>query len=93
MPVSKSYNLENYAAVQEFFHSHNWTDGLPVVPPTPEAVKDLLEWSKIAPEHLIGIEPVRSRTINAEKLAINAVMAGCLPEHFPLFCESFSAML
>nr|MCS5552811.1 hypothetical protein [SAR324 cluster bacterium] len=76
MPVSKSYNLDNYAAVQEFFHSHNWTDGLPVVPPTPEAVKDLLEWSKISPEHLIGIEPVRSRAITAEKLAINAVMAG-----------------
>ena len=93
MLVSKSYNLDNYAAVQEFFHSHNWTDGLPVVPPTPEAVKDLLEWSKIAPEHLIGIEPVRGRAITAEKLAINAVMAGCLPEHFPLVCESFSGML
>ena len=74
MPVSKSYNLDNYAAVQEFFHSHNWTDGLPVVPPTPEAVKDLLEWSKISPEHLIGIEPVRSRAITAEKLAINALI-------------------
>lgn len=74
MPVSKSYNLGNYAAVQEFFHSHNWTDGLPVVPPTPEAVKDLLEGSKIAPEHLIGIEPVRSRAITAEKLAINALI-------------------
>ena len=93
MLVSKSYNLDNYAAVQEFFHSHNWTDGLPVVPPTPEAVKDLLEWSKISPEHLIGIEPVRSRAITAEKLAINAVMAGCLPDHFPWVCESFSAML
>ena len=65
MPVSKSYNLRNYAAVQEFFHSHNWTDGLPVVPPTPGAVKDLLEWSKIAPEHLIGIEPDRNRAIIA----------------------------
>ena len=74
MPVSKSYNLDNYAAVQEFFHSHNWTDGLPVVPPTPEAVKDLLEWSKIAPEHLIGIEPPRISAINAEKLAINALI-------------------
>jgi len=93
MPVSKSYNLDNHATVQEFFHSHNWTDGLPVVPPTPEAVQDLLEWSKIAPDHLIGIEPVRSRAITAEKLAINAVMAGCLPEHFQLVCESFSAML
>ena len=74
MPVSKSYNLVNYAAIQEFFHSHNWTDGLPVVPPTPEAVKDLLEWSKIVPEHLIGIEPVRNRAITTEKLAINALI-------------------
>ena len=48
MLVSKSYNMDNYAAVQEFFHSHNWTDGLPVVPPTPEAVNDLLELSKIS---------------------------------------------
>ena len=93
MLKSKSYKLNNYANVQEHFHSHNWTDGLPVVPPTPATVKDLLEWSNIEPEHLIGIEPVRSRPITAEKLAINAVMAGCLPEHFPLVCESFSAML
>ena len=64
MPASKSYNLDNYAAVQEFFHTHNWTDGLPVVAPTPEAVKDLLEWSKIAPEQLIGIDPVRNRAKN-----------------------------
>ena len=72
MPFSKSYNLENYSTVQEYFHSHNWTDGLPVVPPTPEAVLDLLEFSNVAPNHLIGIEPVRSRAITAEKLAINA---------------------
>ena len=65
MPVSKSYNLDNYTAIQEFFHSHNWTDGLPVVPPTPEAVKDLLEWFKIALKNLIEIEPVRTRITNA----------------------------
>jgi len=44
------------------------------VPPSSEAVKDLLEWSKIAPEHLIGIEPVRNRAITADKLAINALI-------------------
>ena len=36
------------------------------------------------PEQLIGIEPVRGVAITAEKLAINAVMAGCLPMHFPV---------
>ena len=35
------------------------------------------------PEQLLGIEPVRGRPITAEKVAINAVMAGCVPEHFP----------
>ena len=66
MPVSKSYKLDNYAAVQEFFHSHKWTDGLPVVPPTPEAVLDLLEWSKITPEHLFCIEHVRNRAMKMQ---------------------------
>ncbi|MEC9269476.1 MAG: hypothetical protein VYC75_02690, partial [Actinomycetota bacterium] len=47
----------------------------------------------LPPEHLIGIEPVRERAITAEKLAINSVMAGCLPEHFPLVVASFTAML
>ena len=74
MPLSKSYNLENYAAVQEFFHSHNWTDGLPVVPPSSYAVKVFLERLKIAPEHQIGVAPVRNRTITAENIAINALI-------------------
>ena len=74
MPVSKSYNLGNYSAVQELLHSHNWTDGLLVVPTSSEVVKDLLKWSKIAPEQLIGIEIVRNCAITALKLAINALI-------------------
>ena len=53
----------------------------------------MLDRANLDPEHLIGIEPVRIRRMTAEKLAVNAVMAGCLPDHFPLVCESFSAML
>jgi hypothetical protein len=45
------------------------------------------------PEQLLGIEPVRQRPITAEKLAVNAVMAGCLPMHFPVVVTAFSAML
>ena len=40
MLKSRSYQLRNYVAVQEHFHSQNWTDGLPVVPPTQESDKD-----------------------------------------------------
>ena len=91
--ASKRYTLEDPSGVQEFFHSRGWTDGLPVVPPTPEAVRACLEWTLMAPEQLVGIEPVRSRPITAEKLAVNAVMAGCLPSHFPVVVAAFTAML
>ena len=52
-----------------------WSDGLPIVPPTREAVEACLEWVMMPPDQLIGIEPVRGLAITAEKLAINAVMA------------------
>jgi hypothetical protein len=47
----------------------------------------------MAPGQLVGIEPVRAQPITAEKLAINAVMAGCLPMHFPVVAAAWAAML
>jgi len=91
--TSERHAVADMMAAQEFYHSRNWTDGLPIVPPTAEAVEACLEWAMLTPEHLIGIEPVRARHITAEKLAINSVMAGCLPMHFPLVVTAFTAML
>lgn len=85
--------LDDVVAAQEFFHSRGWTDGLPVVPPTPDAVQACLDWVGMPPDHLIGIEPVRERAITAEKVAINAVMAGCLPMHLPVVITAVTAML
>jgi hypothetical protein len=78
---------------QELYHARGWTDGLPVVPPTPSAVEACLEWAMLPAEHLVGVEPVRPRAITAEKLAVNAVMAGCLPMHFPVVVTAMTAML
>ncbi len=91
--TSKVYDVEDIWAVQEFYHSRGWTDGLPIVPPSRDAVQACLEWAMMAPEQLVGIEPVRGAAITAEKLAINAVMAGCLPMHFPAVLTAFTAML
>ena len=91
--ASKRYEVDDILAAQEFFHSRKWTDGLPIVPPTPEAVQSCLDWVMLPPEHLVGIEPVRERPITAEKLAINAVMAGCLPMYFPVVVAAVTAML
>jgi hypothetical protein len=90
---SRRYVVDDLLAAQEFFHSRGWTDGLPVVPPTAEAVAACLEWALMPPDQLVGIEPVRQRAITAEKLAVNAVMAGCLPMHFPVVVAAFTAML
>ena len=80
-------------AAQELFHANGWTDGLPIVPPTAKTVSALLDWAMMPPEQLIGVEPVRGVAITAEKLAINAVMAGCLPMHFPAVIAAITAML
>ena len=94
MPLSsKCYEVDDILAAQEFYHSRQWTDGLPVVPPTADAVQACLDWAMMPADHLVGIEPVRNRAITAEKLAINAIMAGCLPMHFPVVIAAFTAML
>lgn len=90
---SKCYEVDDILAAQEFYHSRQWTDGLPVVPPTADAVQACLDWAMMPADHLVGIEPVRNRAITAEKLAINAIMAGCLPMHFPVVIAAFTAML
>ena len=91
--AARRYDVADMAAAQEFYHSRGWSDGLPVVAPTAEAVEACLEWAGLDPAHLVGVEPVRARAITAEKLAINAVMAGCLPMHFPVAVAAFTAML
>jgi hypothetical protein len=94
MPLSsKCYEVDDILAAQEFYHSRQWTDGLPVVPPTADTVQACLDWAMMPADHLVGIEPVRNRAITAEKLAINAIMAGCLPMHFPVVIAAFTAML
>src|SRR5258708_1430124 len=90
---SKIYDVDDFAAAQELYHSNGWTDGLPVVPPTQAAVEACLEWAGMPPDQLIGTEPVRAQPITAEKLAVNAVMAGCLPMHFPVVATAWQAMM
>src|SRR5579872_1655887 len=91
--ASRTYSVDDVHAAQELYHANGWTDGLPIVPPTSEAVAACLDWAMMAPDQLIGIEPVRGVAITAEKLAINAVMAGCLPMHFPVVVTAIAAML
>lgn len=79
--------------VQETFFEKGWTDGLPVVPPTPARVEAMLAGADLEAAEVIGTIPARNRVVTAERAAINAVMAGCAPAYFPVVVAALSAVL
>lgn len=70
--------------LQDLFWRRGWTDGLPIVPPTPDAVAALLETVAEEPSAIIGGLRERGVDLTVLAAAINAVMAGCRPAYFPL---------
>ena len=89
---SERYEVESVDDAIEFYFERGWTDGLPIVPPTEERVHEFLNAAGLAPGDIIGVESVRQRPISAEKAAINAVMAGCLPTYMPVVVAVLRAM-
>jgi hypothetical protein len=79
-------------AVEHYFEA-GWTDGLPVVPPTPERVTAMLAAAGLSPDEVLGGVPTRNVVITAEAAAVNAVMAGCAPEYFPVVVAALRAHL
>ena len=95
MPDFVSEQLEvddNFEAVQGLYLERGWTDGLPVVPPTLERVADMLAATPMQPQDIIGEIPPNWGSATVEKLAVNAVMAGCRPEYFPVIIASVEAI-
>lgn len=83
---------EDVGEVFTFLYRKGMTDGLPVIPPTPKRVEEMLTGSPLQPDHVIAELPPRGGIATVEKLAINAVMAGCLPEYFPVVIAAVEAM-
>jgi hypothetical protein len=83
-------NVDDLSSATEEFYRRGWTDGLPIVAPTSQAVHRMLgDWKGDAP---IVTVPPRWGVLTAGKLAANAVMAGCIPEHFDVLVAAFRAM-
>jgi hypothetical protein len=89
---STTYELADAFDVNEFYQQRGWTDGLPIVPPTEERVLACLAAADLAPGDIIGVESVRQRPMTAEKVAVNAIMAGCLPAYMPVVVAALKAM-
>ena len=83
----------DYAELLDDYYERGWTDGLPVVPPTPELVAEFLAVAELDPDVVIGAVPTREVTVTAEHVAINAVMAGCTREYMPVVIAAVRAHL
>jgi hypothetical protein len=86
-------DLTNDLDDQEMLFARGFTDGLPVVVPTPEKVDAMVAASGADAAQRIGPIPPRWRMATIEKIAVNAVMAGCRPEYFPLVLAAIDALL
>ena len=75
----------------ELFFAKGLTDGLPIVPPTEGRVLRMLAATMRAPQDVVAIVPPNLVPVTVEKVAINAVMAGCKPEYFPVVLASVEA--
>ena len=75
----------------EIAFERGWSDGLPVVPPTEMRVLRMLAGTARAPDEIIGIIPPDNAPCTIEKVAINAVMAGCKPEYMPVVLAAVEA--
>ncbi|MGE3535983.1 MAG: hypothetical protein AB7N91_00955 [Candidatus Tectimicrobiota bacterium] len=89
---STAYDLADALDVNEVYQQRGWTDGLPIIPPTEERIWACLEAAGLAPTEVVALESVRQRPILAEKVAINAIMAGCLPAYMPVVVAILRAM-
>jgi hypothetical protein len=87
------HQYDDYDALLEDYYEKGWTDGLPVVPPTPEKVERFLAVAGLEPATLLGEVPTREVVVTAEQAAINAVMAGCKAEYFPAVVAAVRAHL
>jgi len=77
----------------EVCYERGWTDGLPVTPPTDERVIAMLKGTKRRPHEIVGKIPPFLADCTVEKVAINAVMAGCKPEYMPVLLAAIEAAL
>ncbi len=68
----------------EFMFDQGFSDGLPLVPPTPERVMRMLAGTRRDPQEVLAVMPPNMGEVTVEKVAINAVMAGCRPEYMPV---------
>ncbi|MCZ6533792.1 MAG: hypothetical protein O7A08_12605 [SAR324 cluster bacterium] len=87
---------DSWETINAHFHENNWTDGLPIVPPTKERVGAMLDYAQAElgweRSDVIAVLAPRKGKATVEKISTNAVMAGCAPEYLPVLIAATKAM-
>ena len=89
--TSRTVELADLEDDIEAAYARGWTDGLPVVPPTEARVRAMLAGTSRAPSEVVAVVPPDLVPCTVEKVAVNAVLAGCLPEHLPVVLAAVAA--
>jgi hypothetical protein len=92
VPTPSHWAVANGTDLVEYYFEHGWSDGLPVVPPTPEKIAPMVEALGGDPRAVIARIPPRWGVLTCEVLAINMVMAGCKPEYAPVVRAAMLAL-
>jgi hypothetical protein len=91
--VSRKIEYAETTDPVEVCYGRGWSDGLPVTPPTDERVLAMLQGTRRRPDEIVGKIPPYLGTCTVEKVAINAVLAGCKPEYMPVLLAALEAAL
>jgi len=83
---------DSFETINRLYYARGWSDGLPIIPPTEERVEEMLAYTDRAPDEVIAQVPPKRGDATVEKVAINCVMAGCMPQYLPLVITSLEAM-
>ncbi len=81
-----------YDSLNKMFYEKKWSLGLPIIPPTPEAVAAMLRGTTRQPDEVVWVVPPRMGQLTVELVAALGVMAGCKPEHMPLLLAIVKAL-
>lgn len=92
-PAARTFRMGGaYTAILRHYQDQGWTDGLPIVPPTEDDLRAFLRFTDRAPREVVAVLPPRQGEATVERIAINAIMAGCRPEYLAVVIAAVEAL-
>lgn len=90
--MENKFTAQDATKLIEAYYQKGWTDGFPVVPPSEQSIAAMLSAAGLHRDQVVADIPTRNIVITADKVAVNAVMAGCLPEYMPVVVSAVHGM-